>query len=481
MVDPNKMMEDRGAVLEVVPANPTNNSTAPHDIAPPKFTDEDLALRFAKQYESKLRYVHKWGKWFCWNGTTWLEDSTLLGFNYAREICRAASAECEKNSTQARNVASAKTVAAVERLAKADRIIAGTVDQWDADPWLLNTPKGIVDLRTGKISEHDHRLYQSKTAAVGPGGNCPLWQKFLDRITDKDQELKKFIQRVIGYSLSGDTSEHALFFFFGTGANGKSVVIDTIASILGSYQRTAPIETFTASNRDSHPTELASLQGARLVTATETEEGRRWAESKIKALTGGDEISARFMRQDFFEFKPNFKLLIAGNHKPGLRSVDEAIRRRFHLIPFKVTIPAGERDPDLKKKLEAEWEGILEWAIEGCLAWQKNGLCPPPSVVQATEAYLDAEDGVSTWISECCSLEIDAWSSSSDLRLSWESWAETNGEPKGSAKRFAQNLEARGFTPNRRRNNGSQVRGFDGIYLNNNLSNNTNSYGNHRR
>ena len=167
----------------------------------------------------------------------------------------------------------------------------------------------------------------------------------------------------------------------------------------------APIETFTASHQDRHPTELARLRGARLVTSVETEEGRRWAESRIKSLTGGDKIAVHFMRQDFFEFTPQFKLVIAGNHKPGLRSVDEAIRRRLNLIPFTVTIPPAERDPDLAEKLKAEWPGILAWAIVGCLAWQRDGLAAPKAVTSATAAYLEAEDAVAAWIKERCEEE----------------------------------------------------------------------------
>ena len=209
--------------------------------------------------------------------------------------------------------------------------------------------------------------------------------------------------------------EHALFFGYGTGANGKSVLLSTVAGILGEYHRTAPIETFTASNSDRHPTDLAGLRGARLVTATETEEGRRWAESRIKQLTGGDMVAARFMRQDFFEYRPQFKLIIAGNHKPSLRSVDEAIRRRFHLIPFAVTIPAEERDSGLTEKLKAEWPGILAWLIDGCLEWQAKGLCPPKAVLEATEAYLSAEDAIASWIDDKCEVDAKAWTSSSDL------------------------------------------------------------------
>ena len=279
-------------------------------------------------------------------------------------------------------------------LAQSDRVHAATVDQWDADPWLLNTPDYVIDLRTGVQRTHSPEDYITRLAAVSPGGECPTWHAFLDRVTAGDKELQSFLQRVAGYSLTGITTEHALFFLYGKGANGKSVFVNTIAGILADYHKTAPIETFTAAHGDRHPTDLAMLRGARAVTATETEEGRKWAESRIKALTGGDRISARFMRQDFFEYTPQFKLIIAGNHKPGLRSVDEAIRRRFNLVPFTVTIPPDERDPKLTEKLKAEWPGILQWMVEGCLEWQRIGLAPPKVVAEATAAYLEAEDAV---------------------------------------------------------------------------------------
>jgi putative DNA primase/helicase len=186
------------------------------------------------------------------------------------------------------------------------------------------------------------------------------------------------------------------------------------------------------------------------VTAIETEEGRRWAESKIKALTGGDRISARFMRQDFFEFIPQFKLVIAGNHKPGLRGVDEAIRRRMNLVPFTVTIPAEERDEQLPEKLAAEWPAILNWMIQGCLEWQRNGLAQPEAVRAATEAYLDAEDSIALWLAECCeSAGTFDWVSSGVLWKSWKEWAETAGENPGSQKRLTQVLRDRGFVDKR--------------------------------
>ena len=225
-------------------------------------------------------------------------EGTLLGMSLAREICREAAARCNKLSL-AKALGSAQTVAAVERLAKADRRLAATAEQWDVDPWLLNTPGGVVQLRTGQLRPHDPLDYMTKITAVAPGGDCPLWERFLDRVTAGDKELAAFLQRMAGYALTGDVSAHALFFAHGGGANGKSRFVEAIAGILAGYHRTSPIETFVASHSDRHPTELAALQGARLVTATETEQGRRWAESRIKALTGGDKIAARFMRGIF--------------------------------------------------------------------------------------------------------------------------------------------------------------------------------------
>jgi putative DNA primase/helicase len=301
----------------------------------------------------------------------------------------------------------------------------------------------------------------TKIATVGPRGDCPRFLAFLDRITGRNVELQAYLRRTLGYALSGSVKEHALFFGYGTGANGKSVLLSTVAGIMGDYHRSAPIETFTVSNADRHPTDLAGLRGARLVTATETEEGRRWAESRIKVLTGGDTVSARFMRQDFFDFKPAFKLFIAGNHKPSLRSVDEAIRRRFHLVPFAVTIPPEERDGELTEKLKAEWPGILGWMIEGALEWQTEGLRAPGAVIDATAAYLESEDAIAAWIDDRCERETSSWESSAALFASWTTWAEGAGEDAGSQRRFAQTLESRGFQSQRMRHG----RGFLGLRI----------------
>jgi putative DNA primase/helicase len=418
------------------------------NLQPPEFSDDALAIRFSNRHQHELRHIASWNKWLQWTGQVWQTEGTLQVFDYARQICREASAECRDENTAA-SVTKAATVSAVERLARSDRRHAASVEQWDADPWALNTPGGVVDLQSGKMHAHSPDYHLTKITAVAPGGKCEKWHDFLVKITNDNMELQDYLQRVAGYCLTGSTREHALFFAYGTGGNGKGVFLNTLTGILGDYASVASIDTFTASNTDRHPTDLAMLRGARLVTAQETEEGRRWAEARIKTMTGGDPITARFMRQDFFTFFPQFKLIIAGNHKPGLRNVDEAIRRRFNLIPFDVKIPAGERDPELPEKLKAEWPGILQWAIEGCLAWQRAGLKRPDIVSAATEDYFEAEDAVGQWLKECCVVSPRSTVGSTVLFKSWSAWAAQAGERPGSQKAFTQTLAARGFQSDR--------------------------------
>jgi putative DNA primase/helicase len=285
--------------------------------------------------------------------------------------------------------------------------------------------------------------------AVAPGGACPRWHEFLDVVTGGDAELQKFLQDACGYALTGSTREEILLFLHGGGQNGKSVFIKTIAGVLGDYHMAATMEMFVDSPYERHPTDMARLRGARLVTAAETEQGRYWAESKIKMLTGGDRIAARFMRQDFFEYTPQFTLMIFGNHRPSLKSVDDAIRRRIRLIPFTVRIAEDKRDKELADKLKAEWPGILAWMVEGCLRWQRHGLLVPDVVKAATDEYLATEDAISRWLDDCCSRDQTEATLLADLYGSWSGWAERSGEGIGSAKRLSQELTGRGFAKRR--------------------------------
>lgn len=411
--------------------------------------EDTIALRFSAKYAESIRYVSEWNKWLEWDGTRWKFEKTRRAFYLVRLLCRDGGN------------AKSKTVAGVTTLVMADRRQAATTEQWDANRWILGTANGTVDLRSGRLYAPRPLDYITKVTSVTPGnGGCPQWLAFLDRVTDKDMELQRYLQRVFGYCLTGDISEEALFFLYGTGKNGKSVFVRTLAGVLADYHRKAPIEMLMISKFDRHPTEIAMLHGARLVTAVEVKEGAAWDEVKIKTLTGGDELSGRFMRQDFFDFIPQFKLMVAGNHRPTIRTVDMAIRRRMNLIPFTVTIPEAERIPDLSVKLRAEHPSILSWAIEGCLAWQRKGLNPPANVIAATEAYLESQDDLQTFIDDCCVVARHESDAVEHLWDGWTDWAKDCNEFVGSKRRFCERLRERGFEQDRRTGGANYFKGL---------------------
>jgi putative DNA primase/helicase len=303
----------------------------------------------------------------------------------------------------------------------------------------------------------------TKTTLVMPNdAGCPLWLRFLNEATGNDGELIRFLQQFCGYCLTGVTREHALVFVYGPGGNGKSVFLKTITSILKDYAVTSAMETLTASSNDKHPTDLAMLAGARLVTANETEEGRAWAEARIKALTGGDPITARFMRRDFFTYVPTFKLVVTGNHKPVLHNVDEAARRRFNIVPF--TLKPAKPDLELEQKLLAEAPAILQWMVEGCLDWQRNSLVRPKPVIDATAEYFSDQDLFRQWLEEECICEPgnkDRSAASSVLYRSWSDFAKAAGVKPGTTSTFKENLKAAGFPFYK----GNKAREFFGISL----------------
>jgi putative DNA primase/helicase len=424
-------------------------------------TEDALALAFTRRYHRDWRYVAAWGRWLVWDGQRWRNEDTLAATDLIRSVCRQTALRADDRKVAAK-LASSGTVGGVERLARADRRHAATTDEWDAGPWLLNTPGGVVDLKTGRTRANDRADRMTKITTATPGGECPQWTAFLSNVTGGDADLQAYLQRMVGYCLTGVTSAHALFFLYGTGANGKSVFANVVSTILSDYATTASMDTFVETRGDRHPTDLAGLRGARFVTAIETEQGRRLNESKVKAITGGDKISARFMRQDFFEFFPQFKPVIVGNHKPAIRNIDEAMKRRMHMIPFTVTIPPERRDGRLTEKLLAERDGILAWAVAGCLAWQREGLNPPACVQDATQEYFESEDALGRWLDERCVRTANAKSLTSELFTDWKQWAEAAGEFIGTQRRFSDLLITRGLEKWR---NSMGVRGFQGIGL----------------
>lgn len=430
------------------------------------FDEDGVALAFAKRHRDELRFDHHAGRWFRWTGTHWQLDETKLAFAWSRNICRAMRIGDAKDPA-IRALAKAAAAAAVERFAQADQTLAVTSAEWDRDSWLLGTPGGTVDLRTGTLrpAQADDRI--TKVAAVAPESDfdpaldCSQWLTFLAEVTSDDAGLIRFLQQWCGYCLTGSIREHALLFIYGPGGNGKSVFLNTLTGILGDYCQTAAPDTFTASKAERHPTDFAMLRGARLVCASETEEGKAWAEVRIKEATGGDPITARFMRQDFFTFRPAFKLTIVGNHKPVLNTVDDAMRRRVNVVPFE-TRPANP-DRELEAKLREEWPGILAWMIAGCLDWQAHGLQKPGVVANATNEYFEDQDTFGRWLAEACEIGRAHVATLTALWDSWTRFACSEGESAMKRnKGFTDALRARGFRPIKDTHN-IRGRGFQGL------------------
>jgi P4 family phage/plasmid primase-like protien len=322
-----------------------------------------------------------------------------------------------------------------------------------------------IELLTGIDRPADPLDYITKEAGTwlaDPGTPCPLWMNFLNRVTNNNDALIGFLQRFLGYCMTGYVHEHVLVFLYGTGANGKTVFVETVAGVFGDYCIPAPMEMFLTAKFDRHPTEIARLQGVRLVTAQETPKGRSWDEAKIKNLTGAGTLTARFMRGNFFNFKPTFKLLIAGNYKPALHNVDEAIRRRILLVPFTVCIPEAERDRKLAEKLKAEWPAILRWILDGCLEYQRVGLVVPTIVRDATDAYLSEQDNIRQWADVAVVPSLGNFILTDTLFGSWKRYCEKLNLSPGEKNAFSDELADRLGYARERRNYG---RGFKDIDL----------------
>lgn len=418
---------------------------AQQDLAPDD-SEDAIADRFATQHGAEWKHVAQWGAWFRWTGQVWARDTTGGARELARMICRATASDCERPS-EARRIASDRTIAASLRIAACDPRIATQTSDWDAHPMLLNTPMGIIDLDTGEMLPQDPALLLTQITTASATGDCPLWRSFLGKITGGNKVLEAYLSRLAGYCMTGSTREQCFAFLHGDGANGKSVFLSTIAHVLGNYAATSTLDTFMSVRGTRHLTELAGLRAARLVMVPETEQGHSWAEGRIKTVTGGEKVRANFMRQDHFEFTPQFKLIIAGNHRPHLSGCGEAMRRRLHLVPFNVTIPASRRDPRLVEKLKGEMDGILRWMLTGCADWQRIGLAPPDCVLDAAREYFEDEDLVGQWIAENCKEAPQLRTTSKLLFANWKFWADQAGCAAGSTKSLGEALRQRGFRP----------------------------------
>ena len=436
-------------------------------------TDTANARRLVALHSGSIRYVAAWGKWILWDGCRWTTDNSRTIDAKAKDVADSlwknvvavkddVLHEVHKQIIQfARNSSNARGLRDMVDLARSEPAIAVTLDVLDSAPWLLNVENGTVDLRAGTLQEHRQDDYLTKMAPVqfDPAAQCPQWIAFLDTVMAGDASLVAYLQRLVGVSLTGQTTEHILPVLYGTGANGKSVFLSTIRRLLGgNYAMKAARDMLLARSSNAHPTALADLFGKRFVACIETEAGSRLAESLVKELSGGDRIRARHMRQDYWEFEPTHKIWLAVNHKPVIQGTDHGIWRRIKLIPFSVTIADEDQDHELPDKLADELPGILNWAIAGCLSWQKNGLVDPSAVKAATADYRSSMDTLSEFISDRCVTGADRTVRLSAIHDALKAWSDEHDEHPITSRALAKALTERGYAKRR-----SSVTFFDGI------------------
>jgi putative DNA primase/helicase len=437
-------------------------------------TDSGNAERLVAMYANELRYATGIG-WLVWDGRRWKTDTTGELMRRAKITARTIyhdAANCAEDDERkrilgwARNSESEPRRKAMVSLAASELPVVIDASQLDAAAWSLTVLNGTIDLHTGKLCAHKPTDLITKLAPVKyeAEARSARWDAFLDRITDGDDELRGFIQRVAGYTIAGVTDEEILAFPHGPGATGKTTAVEAIKAAIGEYASTADFDTFLLRRGDAGiRNDVARLAGARMVVSVEVEDGKKLAEGLIKQLTGGDKIAARFLHREYFEFEPRFTLWLVANARPRAHASDDALWRRILQIPFTVVIPPDERDPELKRALRTdpdEQTAILAWLVQGCLQWQRRGLDVPDRVRDYTNEYRAENDPIAEWITDECQLGPEHWTAAPELRTSYERWCEAAGsKPIDAGRPWGAALKTRGCTRHKR----SAGHGWQGI------------------
>lgn len=433
-----------------------NDSGEPEEIESPKlysFDDTGNAERFCDLFGDDVRYNYADKRWLCWDSRKWQADNDGeidRVIDRSVEAMRAEAKVYEKSDEENggdmlkqfkkhfKASRSHKAKKAVKE--ESQHLLPVLPKALDKHKYAFNTPNGILSLKNGEIVEHDRKYFLTKMSNVEYTDNadCPMWMQFLDDIFAGDKDLIRYIQKSVGYSMTGDTSEQCVFFLFGTGRNGKSTFLDVIRDIMGDYVTNIQPETIMirSSQGSTINSDIARLKGARIVTTVEPNEGVRINEGLLKQLTGDDTVTARKLYSEEFEFKPEFKLWMTTNHKPIIRGTDTGIWRRIHMIPFTVQIPEEKIDRQLKSKLTREYAAILHWAVEGCLLWQSEGLNMPLAVLNMVKEYRREMDVISAFIEDRCVEGKNQYVKAISLYIAYSAWCDANNEYKMSNTKF---------------------------------------------
>ena len=419
-------------------------------------SDDANALALIDQYGDLLRHCSDRGRWYAWDSHTWVECARTTGVarEYAKRTARALPEDDKAEIAHKKRSLSAVGISAMLTQAATDERVTVTYDQLDANPWELNTPGGIVDLRTGQTGPPDPARLHTRSTLCAPDASADrtVWLQFLTDTFGQDQELINYLQRLMGYSATGIVGAHVLPFAHGSGGNGKGVFLEANMKVLGDYATTAPAGFLMSRAHASHETEIARLSGARMVLCSEVNETDNFDEAKVKQLTGGDTLTARFMHQDHFTFEPTHKLWLMGNHQPNVRSGGRSFWRRLRLIPFTREVDPEKAVDDLQGMLASDHgPAILSWIVEGAVAYYKNGLDDPPSVLAATQEYAHDQDTVARFVEDSCHLDGVgvAREKVAEVRSAYERWCYENGESPVSAKALTTSLAKLGIDSTR--------------------------------